>query len=60
MNLDELLEASDFVTLHVPVLPATRDRVNAEFLKKIKLGAYLINISRGELIEEELLYKALV
>lgn len=59
-TMDELLGASDFVTLHVPAVPETRDMVNADFLRKMKPGAFLINTSRGELIDEAALYEALV
>lgn len=51
-GLNEILPHSDFISLHMPVLPETRGMVNAEFLAKMKRGAYLINTARGELINE--------
>ncbi|MFN8471111.1 MAG: phosphoglycerate dehydrogenase [Anaerolineae bacterium] len=57
--LDRLLGAADFVSLHVPLLPATRGMVDQAFLASMKAGAYLINTSRGELIDEDALYDAL-
>lgn len=59
MPLDEVLEVSDFISLHMPLLPETRGMVNKEFLGKMKKGAYLVNTSRGEAIDEAALYDAL-
>jgi D-3-phosphoglycerate dehydrogenase len=56
---EELLRESDFISLHLPVLPATRRMVNAEFLGQMKQGSFLINTARGELIDEDALYEAL-
>ena len=57
--LDQLLVEADFVSLNLPLLPDTREMVNAEFLSKMKRGAYLINTARGELVDEAALYQAL-
>lgn len=59
VDLDTLLSQSDFVTLHVPLTPETRQMMNRERLAKMKKGSYLINTSRGEVVDEEALYAAL-
>lgn len=59
VSMEELLGQSDFISLHLPLLPATRCLVNQEFLEQMKPGACLINTSRGEVIDEEALFMAL-
>lgn len=49
-SLDELLSASDFVTLHVPETPQTKDMMGAKQFKKMKKGSYLLNLSRGTVV----------
>jgi D-3-phosphoglycerate dehydrogenase len=51
-NLNSLLARSDFITLHVPVVPATLGFINEDALSAIKEGAQLINLARGELVDE--------
>jgi len=58
-SLESLFETSDFVTLHCPLLPETQYMINDESLEKFKHGATLINTSRGGLVEEHALAKAL-
>lgn len=58
-DLNTLLESSDFVTCHVPATPETIHMFNAERLAKMKPTAFLINTSRGEIIDEKALYDAL-
>ena len=59
LGLDELLPQADFISLHVPLLPETRNLVDRAFLAKMKPGAYLINTARGEVVDEEALLEAL-
>ncbi|HTY56759.1 MAG TPA: D-2-hydroxyacid dehydrogenase, partial [Candidatus Binataceae bacterium] len=56
---DELLAQSDVVSLHCPLLPATRGLINASSIEKMKRGAFLLNTSRGLLIVEQDLADAL-
>jgi glyoxylate reductase len=57
--LDELLERSDFVTLHVPLTPDTRGLIGAAALDRMKPTAYLINTARGPIVDSEALTHAL-
>jgi len=54
-----LLRESDFVTLHTPLLPETRHLINAQTLKTMKKTAYLVNASRGPVVDEAALAQAL-
>jgi len=58
-TLDLLLEQSDFVTLHVPETPQTRLLIGAPQLSKMKMGACLINASRGTVVDLDALAAAL-
>ena len=55
VSLEELSVQSDFLSLHLPLLPETRALVNEDFLRGMKQGAFLINTSRGELIDDNAL-----
>ena len=58
-ELEDLLKEADFVSLHVPLLESTRHLINAERLNMMKPTAYLINTSRGSVIDEAALVEAL-
>lgn len=59
VDLDELLESSDVVSLHLPATEATRHTINSNTIAKMKDGAYLVNTSRGALVDEAALVEAL-
>lgn len=59
MPLDELLPQADFVSLHVPAAKGEPPLINAQTLNQMKDGAYLINTSRGALVDEDALLAAL-
>ena len=58
VTLDELLETSDFVTLHTALHEGTHGMLGREQLARMKAGASLINTARGALVDEEALYEA--
>ena len=59
VDKDELLSRADFITFHIPAVKGQPPIVNAEFLAKMKDGAYLINTARGALVDENALCDAL-
>ncbi len=59
LGKDKLLKTSDVITLHVPLSPATRHLVGAHELAIMKKSAYLINTSRGPVVDEHALVEAL-
>lgn len=59
LSLDELLASSDVISLHVPLSPETRHLVDRRALLRFKRGAYLINTSRGPVVDESALAWAL-
>lgn len=59
-DLDIAITQSDFISLHIPLLNSTKHFVNANFLAKMNRSSYLINTSRGSVVDENALYDALV
>jgi len=59
VTLDELLEQSDFITIHMPKTPETTGMISTAQLAKMKKTAYIVNVARGGLIDEDALYTAL-
>ncbi|KKW12451.1 MAG: D-isomer specific 2-hydroxyacid dehydrogenase, NAD-binding protein [Parcubacteria group bacterium GW2011_GWA2_49_9] len=58
-TLEEVLKEADIVSVHVPLLPSTTHLINAERLRQMKKTAYLLNTSRGPVIDEDALVVAL-
>jgi D-3-phosphoglycerate dehydrogenase len=58
-QIDDIFRQSDVVSLHTPLTPETRGYVNAARLRLMKPAAFLINFSRGEVVDEKALYDAL-
>ncbi|MFN4133491.1 MAG: hydroxyacid dehydrogenase [Candidatus Hadarchaeales archaeon] len=59
VTLEELLKNSDFISIHVPLLPQTRHMIGEKEFQMMKSSAVIINTSRGEIIDEAALVNAL-
>ena len=59
VTLDELLSKSDFVSIHTPLTKATRGLIGERELKSMKSSSYIINTSRGQVVDQRALLKAL-
>lgn len=58
-TLDEIAENADFITFHTPLTPQTEKMLGADFLSKCKKSAFVINTSRGPVVDEQALAGAL-
>ena len=58
-SMEEIARTADFVSIHLPLMPATEKLVNMDFLAMMKPTAYLINTARGGIVDEAALIKAL-
>jgi glyoxylate reductase len=58
-SVEKLLPQADFISLHVPLLPSTKHLINKESLEKMRASSYLINTSRGPVVDEKALIEAL-
>lgn len=58
-NVDDVFREADFVSIHVPLLPTTHHLVDARRLSLMKKSAYLINTSRGQVVDEKALVEVL-
>ena len=59
-SVDEIIETSDYITLHLPLLPETRHLIDKDSLARMKKGVYLINAARGGVVDEDALFDAVV
>jgi len=59
VDMDTLFKESDFISIHTPLLPSTKGLVNAEKLALMKPTAYIVNASRGGILDEDALLKAI-
>lgn len=59
VSLDELLEQSDFITIHLPKTAETKGLINADALKKVKPTVHIINAARGGIVDEAALAQAI-
>lgn len=60
VGLDELLSAVDILTVHCPDLPETQGLIGAAQLRRLRRGAYVLNLARAAIIDEDALYSALI
>lgn len=58
-SIDEVLAVSDFVTIHMPLTPETKDLFNAKSIAEMKDGAVVLNMARGGIVNEQDMYEAL-
>lgn len=56
-DFDEFLKKADVITLHVPLIDSTKNIINSETISKMKDGVYILNTSRGGIIDEDALYE---
>lgn len=59
VSLEEVLRQADFISIHVPLISSTRLLISEKELRMMKQDAYLVNVSRGNIVDEEALYQAL-
>ncbi|RMG01368.1 MAG: phosphoglycerate dehydrogenase, partial [Nitrospirae bacterium] len=60
VSLDDLFSRSDFITIHTPLTPETRDLINAKTISKMKDGVRIINCARGGIVNEKDLHDAIL
>jgi len=59
LSMEKLLETSDFVSLHVPLLPSTKHLISTDAFSLMKKTAFLVNTARGPIVDEKALLRAL-
>ena len=56
-SLEEVLTQADFISIHIPLNPSTRRLIGERELRLMKKDAFLVNVSRGNIVDEEALYR---
>ena len=59
LPFEELIQVSDVITIHIPLLDSTKHMIGAEEIRKMKAGVYIVNTARGGLIDDEALAEGL-
>lgn len=59
-SFEEVVSNADYLSIHVPLMEATRNLINKEVLQAMKPGAYIINLARGGVVNEKALYEELI
>jgi len=59
VSLDELLARSDYISIHTPITPETRNILNEDAFRKMKKGVFVLNCARGGVVDEKALYDAI-
>lgn len=59
LDLEEIWPIADYITVHTPLIPQTRNLINAATLAKCKKGVYIVNVARGGIVDEEALLNSL-
>ena len=59
MSIDEVLKTADYVTIHMPLTPETKDLFNAKSIAEMKNDAVVLNMARGGIVNEKDMYEAL-
>ena len=59
VDLDEIFSNSDYITVHVPLIPETKHLISDEAFEKMKKGVFVLNCARGGIVDEKALLKAL-
>ncbi|KAG5307984.1 SERA dehydrogenase, partial [Acromyrmex insinuator] len=59
LNTEEIWPIADYITVHTPLMPETKNLINATTLAKCKKGVYIVNVARGGIVDEEALLNSL-
>lgn len=59
MELDEIWPLADYITVHTPLIPSTKNLISSQTLAKCKKGVKIVNVARGGIIDENALFDAL-